>query len=99
MADVEDELLAVHRLQQLDAEHGEAPWRVCAAAVAGPPPCGSDDAQPAVGPTPKLRRRLDRIGALHQQHRSHLTAAPAADVGVELAPAAHELEPARLVVV
>ena len=84
VADVEDELLAAHRLEQLDAKHCEAPWRMGAAAVAGPPPRRPDDAQPAIGPAAKLGRGLDRVCALHQQYRSDPTPAPAAHVGVEL---------------
>src|SRR5258708_7550089 len=99
MAEVEDHSLPAHRLQELDAKRGEPAWRAGAAAVAGAAPCRADDAQAEVRPRAELGRRLDRISALHQQHRGHLPALPAADVSVELLRVSDQLQLASAVVV
>src|SRR5260370_41838132 len=99
MDEVQDHSLPTHRLEQLNATLGEPARRSGAAAVAGAAPCRADDPQAEVRPRAELARRLDRISALHQQHRRDLPALPAADVSVELPRVSNQLQLASAVVV
>src|SRR6266851_1114509 len=99
VAEVQDHSLPAHCLEQLDAELGEPARRAGAAAVAGSAPCRADYPQAKVRAGAELARRLDRICALHQQHRGDLPALPAADVSVELLRVSDQLQLASAVVV
>src|SRR5438067_11418568 len=67
VAEVEDHLLAAHRLEELRPELGEPARRTRAAAVAGRAPGWADDAYPAVGPGAELGGGLYRVRSFHQQ--------------------------------
>ena len=99
VADVEDDLLAAHRLEQLHAQCGQAAGRVRAAAVARPPPRRPDDPDSAVDPCTQLRGRLDRVGPLHQENGCQPAAPPASDVALELLAIADQRQVAALVVI
>src|SRR5260370_546514 len=99
MAEVQDHSLPTHRLEQLNAKLGEPARRAGAAAVTRAAPCRADDPQAEVRPRAELARRLDRISALHQQHRYYLPAPPTADVSVELPRVSNQLQLASAVVV
>ena len=66
VAQVEDDVLAPHRLQQLPAQLGQAARRAGAAAVPRRTPGRPDDPHAAVGPGAELGGRLDRVSTLHQ---------------------------------
>src|SRR5438309_1903650 len=61
VAQIEDHLLTLHRLEQLHAELSQSPRGASAAAVSGGTPCGADDAQPPIAPRGELRWRLHRV--------------------------------------
>jgi len=99
MAQVEDDLLAPHRLEQLPSQLRQAARRTRSAAVAGGAPGRAYDPHPTIGPGAKLRWGFDRVGALHQQHPGEPAFLPAAGVISKGRPVADEVEAAGAVVV
>jgi len=99
VAQVENHLLATHRLQQLPTELGEPARRASAAAVARPAPGRPDDANAPFCPGAQLRRVLDGVGALHQQDGGQAAPLPAPHVRLELGLVADQLQAAGAVVV